>query len=99
MSFIKRNWSAAEADEWTKEDWLAIIVSPIAYILIMLGIVLSCLLLWPGFVLLALGIVAIVLMHWIIDPKLKAISDEYELRQKEYIADLERTARWEKTDE
>ena len=99
MSLIKRDWTAAEAEEWTKEDWLAIIVSPIAYILIMLGIALSFLLLWPGFVLLALGIVATVLMHWIIDPKLKAISDEYELRQKEYIAELERTARWEKTDE
>ena len=98
MSFIKRNWSAAEADEWTKEDWLAIIVSPIAYVLIMIGIALSFLLLWPGFVFLALGIVATVFMHWIIDPKLKAVSDSYELRQKEYIAELERTARWEKTD-
>jgi uncharacterized membrane protein YagU involved in acid resistance len=99
VSFIKRNWSTTEADEWTKEDWLTIIVSPIAYVLIMIGIALSFLLLWPGFVLLALGIVATVLMHWIIDPKLKAISDEYELRQKEYIAELERTARWEKTNE
>ena len=99
MSLIKRDWTAAEADEWTKEDWLAIIVSPIAYILIMIGIALSFLLLWPGFVFLALGIVATVFMHWIIDPKLKAVSDSYELRQKEYIAELERTARWGKTDE
>ena len=99
MSLIKRDWTATEADEWTKEDWLAIIVSPIAYVLIMIGIALSFLLLWPGFVFLALGIVATVLMHWIIDPKLKAVSDSYELRQKEYIAELERTARWGKTDE
>ena len=97
MSFIRREWTTAEADEWTKEDWLAIILSPLAYVLIMLGIALSFLLLWPGFVILAVGIVVTVLMHWIIDPKLKAISDEYELRQKEYIAELERTARWEKT--
>ena len=99
MSFIRREWTTAEADEWTREDWLAIILSPLAYVLIMIGIALSFLLLWPGFVILAVGIVVTVLMHWIIDPKLKAISDEYELRQKEYIAELERTARWEKTDE
>jgi uncharacterized membrane protein YagU involved in acid resistance len=99
VSFIRRDWTTAEADEWTREDWLAIVISPIAYILIMVGIALSFLLLWPGFVILGFGIIATVLMHWIIDPKLKAISDEYEVRQKEYIAELERTARWERTDE
>lgn len=95
MKFIKRSWSAAEADEWTKEDWLVIAISPIAYILIMIGVALSFLLLWPGFIILALGIIATVVMHWIIDPKLKAISDEYESKQKEYIMELERSVRWE----
>ena len=95
MSFIKRNWTAAEADEWTKEDWLTIFISPIAYVLIMIGVALSFLLLWVGFIVLGLGIIATVVMHWIIDPKLKAISDEYELKQKEYIVELERSVRWE----
>jgi len=95
MNFIKRSWSAAEADEWTKEDWLTIVISPVAYILIMIGVALSFLLLWPGFIILALGIIATVMMHWIIDPKLKAISDEYESKQKEYIMELERSVRWE----
>ena len=34
-------------------------------------------------------------MHWVIDPKLKVISNEYEKRQLEYIDELERKARWE----
>ncbi|UCE08486.1 MAG: hypothetical protein JSW07_10875 [bacterium] len=99
MRIIKRNWTAAEADEWTKEDWLTIIISPIAYILIMLGIALSFLLLSVGFILLGLGIVATIVMHKIIDPKLKAISDEYETKQKDYILKLERSVRWEDENE
>ena len=52
--------------------------------------------LWPGFVFLALGIVATVFMHWIIDPKLGAVSADYEERQAGYLEDLERGVRWEK---
>ena len=37
MGWIKRHWTAAEADEWTREDWLAIVISPLAYMLIMIG--------------------------------------------------------------
>jgi hypothetical protein len=99
MSFIKRDWTNAAADEWTKEDWLTIVISPIAYILIMIGVALSLLALWIGFVVLGFGIVATILMHWIIDPKLKAISDDYERKQQGYIAELERSVRWEKKDE
>ncbi|NQT25541.1 hypothetical protein HQ585_09310 [candidate division KSB1 bacterium] len=99
MRFFKRNWTAAEADEWTREDALAIVLSPIAYVLIMIGTALSFLLLWPGFVLLGIGIIATIIMHWVIDPKLKAISDEFESKQKDYILDLERNMRWEETDE
>jgi hypothetical protein len=95
MGFIKRNWTAAEADEWTREDWLAIIISPLAYILIMLGVALSFLLLWTGFIILGLGIFLTVLLHWIINPKLKAVSDDYEKKQKDYIQELERSVRWE----
>ena len=38
MKWIKRTWTAAEADEWTKEDWITIILSPTAYILISIGV-------------------------------------------------------------
>jgi hypothetical protein len=92
---IKRTWSAAEADEWTKEDWIVIVISPLAYLFLMLGIALSMLLLASGFVLLGIGIVLTIILHWVIDPKLKSISHEYEQNQARYIEELERTARWE----
>jgi hypothetical protein len=44
---------------------------------------------------LALGIFLTWLMHWVIDPKLKMISSEYEKKQHEYLEQLERNARWE----
>jgi amino acid transporter len=99
MNFIKRKWTAVEADNWTKEDWITIVISPLAYMLVMLGVALSFLLLTWGFIILAAGIVLTILMHWVIDPKLKAISDEYESKQKEYILELERSVRWEENNE
>lgn len=95
MSFIKRNWTPDQADEWTKEDWLTVIISPICYITLMIGTVLSLLLNFWGFILLAAGILLTVLMHWIIDPKLKVISNEYEKKQHDYLEKLERNVRWE----
>lgn len=93
---MKRTWTAAEADEWTKEDWVAIVLSPLIYICVMLGTALSLLLLLPGFILLLAGVVGAAVIYWVIDPKLKAISHEYEQRQAEYIEDLERNTRWER---
>jgi len=95
MSFIKRNWNPGEADEWTKEDWITIIISPLNYILLTIGTGLSLLLLPIGFLILALGIVLTIVMHWIIDPKLKAISNEYEEKQHAYLNELEKKVRWE----
>jgi dipeptide/tripeptide permease len=96
---IKRDWTPVEADEWTKEDWVTIIISPIAYILIAIGVGLSALLIWYGFIILAAGIILTIIMHWIIDPKLKAISEGYERKQKKYLEELEKKIRWEETDE
>lgn len=96
MSIIRRKWTPAEADEWTKEDWLVIIISPLAYILLTVGTGLSFLLLPIGFITLTIGIILIIIMHWIIDPKLKTISTKYEKKQKEYLKDLESKARWGK---
>lgn len=94
MAWIRREWTPADADEWTKEDWYTIIISPLAYILLMVGVALSLLLLPAGFVVLGLGILVTLLMHWIIDPKLKVVSGEYEKKQREYLEALERAARW-----
>jgi len=96
MSWIKRRWTAAEADRWTKEDYLTFIISPLIYLLLMIGTALSLLLLWYGFLLLGAGVVLLLFMLWVIDPKLKAISEDYEVKQKQYLEDLEKIARWEK---
>lgn len=95
MSIFKREWTAHEAEEWTKEDWFAIILSPFSYILIGFGAALSIFLLPLGFILLAIGIFITVLMFWVIDPKLKAVSSSYEAKQREYLKDLEKIQRWE----
>ena len=52
MPLIRRTWTAIEADEWTKEDWIAIILSPLIYVLLTIGTALSLLLLWYGYVML-----------------------------------------------
>ncbi len=95
MALFKRKWTAHEADEWTKEDWLAIVISPFRYIFINLGVAMSLFLLPMGFVFLGVGVVITALMFWVIDPKLKAISESYERKQREYLKDLEKIQRWE----
>lgn len=95
MALIRREWTPHEADNWTKEDWITIILSPLAYIFLAIGVGLSFLLLPWGFVLFLIGIILTILMHWVIDPKLKMISSEYEKRQKEYLLELDRKVRWE----
>ena len=98
MIGIKRNWTAQEADNWTKEDWIAILLSPLIYILIALGVAGSLLLRLWGFLSLACSILLTAVMYWIIDPKLKKISSEYEKKQKTYLAELEKKTRWESSD-
>lgn len=94
MAFIRRHWTALEADEWTREDWIVVVISPLIYVLLMIGLALALILNIWGYVALVIGIVLTVLMHWIIDPKLKAVSEEYEKRQQMYLNELEQKARW-----
>jgi vacuolar-type H+-ATPase subunit I/STV1 len=95
MAFIKRAWTPKEADEWTKEDTIAVIISPLVYVLVMIGAALSIMLIKIGFVILAAGIVLLLVMIYVIDPKLAAISQAYEKKQKHYIEELEKKVRWE----
>jgi hypothetical protein len=95
MAFIRREWTPEAADEWTKEDWIAIILSSLSYLLLTVGTALSFLLLKIGFIILGVGIISTVLMYWVIDPKLKKVSTEYEKKQKEYLDHLEDVQRWE----
>lgn len=95
MGFIRREWNPVAADEWKKEDWIAIVLSVIAYITLTVGSALSFLLLTSGFIILGIGIVTTILMYVVIDPKLKMISSEYEKKQKEYLEQLEEIQKWE----
>ena len=95
MAWIRRTWSPEEADEWKREDWIAIVLSVMAYIALTIGVALSLLLLTIGFIILALGFGFTLLLFLVIDPKLKAISSGYEKKQKEYLEGLERVQRWE----
>ncbi len=95
MSMIKRQWTAQEADQWTKEDYLVFIISPLIYVLLAVGTALSLFLLWYGWVILAAALILLGLMIWIIDPKLKAVSADYETKQKEYLEEIEKIERWE----
>ena len=78
MPVIKREWTPAEADTWTKEDILAAFLSVIAFILVALGTTYAFLLHLIGFVLLAAGVALGGLVFWIVGPKLTAVSGEYE---------------------
>ena len=95
MAWIKRKWTPQEADEWTKEDWIAIVISPISYILITMGLAMALFLQPLGYVLLGIGIIITVFMFWVIDPKLTVISSDYEKKQQKYLKDLEDIQRWE----
>jgi small-conductance mechanosensitive channel len=95
MALIRRIWTAREADEWTKEDLVTIIISPLIYFLLTIGVALSALLIPLGFLLLVLGILLIVVMVFIINPKLSVISEDYEKKQKKYLEELEKKVKWE----
>ncbi len=95
MGFIKRKWTPHEAEEWTKEDWIAIVISPFSYILLTMGLGMSLFLIPLGFILLGIGIVITVIMFYSIGPKLDAVSEGYEKKQREYLKDLEKIQRWE----
>ena len=44
-----------------------------------------------------LAIILIILMYWVIDPKLRTISEEYEKKQKDYLQHLDEIQKWETT--
>ncbi len=95
MSFVKRDWTPRQAEEWTKEDTITVIISPLIYMMILVGGAMSALLMARGFVIFGLGIVLMIVMINIINPKLSAISKGFEEKQKGYIEELEKKVRWE----
>lgn len=98
MSWIRRQWTPEAADAWSREDVIASILSALAYLLLILGSALSLLALPLGYLLLLGGIGLSVAMYFVIDPKLRAVSTDYEAKQKQYLERLERITRWEKAE-
>ena len=97
MAWVRRKWTAKDADEWTKEDLIASIISPLAYIALTIGVALSLLMLPIGFIILLAGILLTLLMYFVIDPKLHTISTEFEKKQKEYLEELEKIQKWKES--
>ena len=95
MGCCRRKWTSKEAEEWTKEDTIAVVISPLIYILLTLGVALSVMLIPIGYVILAIAVVLLVVLIYIINPKLSAVSEGYEKKQKEYLEELERKVKWE----
>ena len=95
MPFVRRNWTPHQADEWTREDGFAIVLSPLSYVGLAVGVALSLLFIPVGFIVLGVSVLIIIIMHWIIDPKLRTLSETYEKQQKKYLKHLESIERWE----
>ena len=92
---IRRTWTAAQADAWTREDWIVVVLSPLVMGGLMLGVTKALLLQPGGLLVLAASLLGIGLIYWIIDPKLRAVSREYETQQAGYVAELEQRLRWQ----
>jgi putative flippase GtrA len=95
MGLLKQSWSRQDAEEWSVHDLLASLLSVACYFLVAIGVAGSLLLQTWGYVTFIIGIACAVLMHRIIDPKLKAASSSYGEKQSEYGDRIERLNRWE----
>ncbi len=93
---MRRNWCEKDADQWTREDMIAALLSFCSYFFAAVGLPLLILGRWEGYVLTAIGVVSAVLMYVIINPKLEAVSAAYEEKQREYLKHVEEEQRWEK---
>ena len=91
---IRRSWTAEQASEWTREDWIAIVLSPLVLACILFGLT-QLLLLRPfGIGLCIAAVAGAAAIYWVIDPKLRAVSEEFETTQARYLEELERSVRW-----
>ncbi|OHB62710.1 MAG: hypothetical protein A2Y77_16080, partial [Planctomycetes bacterium RBG_13_62_9] len=88
-------WTPEQADEWTIHDLLAGVLAMASYTLTAIGVAGALLMRTWGFVALIVGVICIVLMYLIIDPKLRAMSDAFAKRQDEFLKHVDRTTRWE----
>jgi SSS family solute:Na+ symporter len=92
---IRRTWTPEQADAWSREDWIAIVLSPLVFGVGMIGLAKLLLLQPSGFTLTAAAVVIGLVVYWVIDPKLRAVSTDYEAKQAQYLERLERRLHWE----
>jgi len=86
---IRRQWTAEQADNWSREDWIAIVLSPLVFAFFMIGLAKLLLGQLSGVLLTLAATVLCGLVYWVIDPKLRAVSSEYEKKQADYAAHLD----------
>lgn len=91
---MAKKYTAESAEKWGWEELVACIMSPVSYVFVSLGLALAILLKPMGYVYLVIGIAATLIMYFVIDPKLRAISDEYERNQAEYLKHVEKVSKW-----
>ena len=92
---IRRSWTAEAVQEWTREDWIAILLSPLVYTGLLFGLVQVLLMQMEGFALLGAAVLGTFVIYWVIDPKLKAVSEEFEAGQAKFLDEVEARSRWE----
>ena len=92
---IRRSWTAEQAGEWTREDWIVIVLSPLVFAFILFGLTKLLLLQVSGLWLVLAAIAGAAAIYWVIDPKLRAVSLEFETTQAKYLEELERSVRWD----
>ncbi len=93
---MRRNWCESDADQWTREDIVAATLSFLSYFTAAVGIPLALLQRVEGYVLCVAAAILAVVMFFIINPKLNAVSAAYEDKQREYIKRIEEEQRWSK---
>jgi Na+/proline symporter len=92
---VRRTWTAEQAGEWTREDWIVIVLSPLVFAFILFGLTKLLLLQISGLWLVLAAIAGAAAIYWVIDPKLRAVSEEFETTQARYLEELERSVRWD----
>ena len=92
---IRRSWTGEQAGEWTREDWIVIVLSPLVFACILFGLTNLLLLQISGLWLVLAAFAGAAAIYWVIDPKLRAVSREFEPTQAKYLEELERSVRWD----
>ena len=89
---LRKSWTPQEAQSWSREDWVAIVLSPLVFAGVMFGLTDLLLLRASGVWMLGAALAGWAVMYRAIDPKLRAVSAEYEASQAAFIRDVERRA-------